>query len=342
MRRIIFLLLLSLSVMSCSMVGMQPMGILYTGVTTPYLMKAEHQGSYEYQILGEANGQSSAISILSLVAFGDAGYNQAYQNALLQYPQADILIDVSSDYQATSVLGLYTQATTQIHGKAAKLIPCMPSSSFTASQRPPSEKIIAKSQFVPQKESLFQRELKMGFHGGGASYINGSGKYDESGFSLDYNFSRILNEKFNYYVNFSFITMSNTKTKKIHLGGGNYDQYKLSYSTLLFPIYFGLRANSNGFPLVQSLVQKLPVKGVVPYANAGAGWYIISKARENDYWEDSNWSFAVIGLHLGLGSSFNLNKNLSLNTGFNYHILLNEDDVNFWQWKLGITWKELK
>jgi len=97
------------------------MGGLYTGVTAPITYDPGNTG-LSYQILGLVEGKSSASSILGIVATGDASVYAAYQNALRQVDGAEQLIEVTVDYQVTSVLGLFASYTTIVRGKAIKRI----------------------------------------------------------------------------------------------------------------------------------------------------------------------------------------------------------------------------
>ncbi|MEM3170546.1 MAG: TRL domain-containing protein [Candidatus Nitrosotenuis sp.] len=94
-------------------------GGLYTGVTAPKTYDSGPTGQ-PYQILGVVEGKSTATSILGIVATGDASVHKAYQNALRQIPGAEALIEVTVDYQGTSVLGLFASYTTIVRGKAIK------------------------------------------------------------------------------------------------------------------------------------------------------------------------------------------------------------------------------
>ena len=94
-----------------------PVGLIYTGSTGPVGISVANYP--EYKIIGQAEGSSSALGVLGIVAAGDAGASTAYRNAL-QRAQADALIDVQVDQKITSVLGLFSKHTTIVRGTAIK------------------------------------------------------------------------------------------------------------------------------------------------------------------------------------------------------------------------------
>jgi hypothetical protein len=59
------------------------------------------------------------MSILGLAAFGDGGYDKAYQ-AAISSSGATSLYDVRVDTKVFSILGLYTTFCTELTGRVAK------------------------------------------------------------------------------------------------------------------------------------------------------------------------------------------------------------------------------
>lgn len=94
-------------------------GVLMTTVKGPVDYESGFNGQ-DYEILGEAVGTSSVQSILGLFAAGDASIATAYRNALKKFPNADALIDIKVDYQATSVLMLFASHKTIVRGTAIR------------------------------------------------------------------------------------------------------------------------------------------------------------------------------------------------------------------------------
>jgi len=85
-----------------------PIGVLYTGTTTP------HPSTWT-QIAGEGktgakSGEACASGILGLVAWGDASTDAA--------KKAAGVTDVhSAEFRSFNVLGIYTEGCTEVHGK---------------------------------------------------------------------------------------------------------------------------------------------------------------------------------------------------------------------------------
>jgi hypothetical protein len=100
-------------------VGTPIIGGLYTDVKAPIAVDPGQAGQ-GYQVLGVVEGQSTATSILGIVATGDASVNAAYQNALRKISGAESLVDVTVDYQGRSVFGIFASYTTIVRGKAIK------------------------------------------------------------------------------------------------------------------------------------------------------------------------------------------------------------------------------
>ncbi len=92
----------------CGATGGYPYGGVYNGTTTPHGMnKNEISGAAKS---GDKNGESCATGILGLAAFGDASLDAA--------KKAAAVTDVHSvEFRNFSILGLYTQGCTVVHGK---------------------------------------------------------------------------------------------------------------------------------------------------------------------------------------------------------------------------------
>lgn len=96
-----------------------PTGIIYTGVTGPGDVRL---GDYpDYEVIGPAEGESSALGVLGIIATGDAGVGEAYGRAIRK-TRADALIDVQVDHKVFSILGLFSKHTTIVQGTAVKFI----------------------------------------------------------------------------------------------------------------------------------------------------------------------------------------------------------------------------
>ncbi|MFO0671736.1 MAG: TRL-like family protein [Polyangiaceae bacterium] len=92
----------------CAAFGGYPSGSVYNGTTTPHGMtKLEAAGQAK---TGDKVGESCATGILMLAAFGDASMDAA--------KKAGGITDVHSvEFKSFSVLGIYTQGCTEVHGK---------------------------------------------------------------------------------------------------------------------------------------------------------------------------------------------------------------------------------
>ncbi len=88
--------------------GGYPSGFIYNGTTTPHGMdKNEVSGAGK---AGEKTGESCATGILGLIGMGDASLDAA--------KKAAGVTDLSSvEMRNFSILGLYTQGCTVVHGK---------------------------------------------------------------------------------------------------------------------------------------------------------------------------------------------------------------------------------
>ena len=95
-------------------------GILYTNVHVPRAYRSATAGEVKSEKTDPiVSGKACSHSVLFLVAWGDAGYAKASENALKGDPNA-LLYDVKADQQLKSILGVYTEACTLLTGKAAK------------------------------------------------------------------------------------------------------------------------------------------------------------------------------------------------------------------------------
>jgi hypothetical protein len=85
-----------------------PIGSLYTGTQIPHGMdRAEVSGQGKS---GDKRGEACATGILFAAAFGDASLDAA--------KKAGGITDVHSvEFHNTSILGVYQQACTEVHGK---------------------------------------------------------------------------------------------------------------------------------------------------------------------------------------------------------------------------------
>ena len=96
-------------------------GLLYTNIRLPYSYNAAtpsdvHPDKEDPQV----SGQGCNRSVLYLVAWGNAGFAAATQNALQAYSKSTFY-DVKTDVRVDSyMLGLYTRTCTIVTGKVAK------------------------------------------------------------------------------------------------------------------------------------------------------------------------------------------------------------------------------
>lgn len=91
---------LALGMTSCSAIGM--VGSVYTDFTVPTAVTSN--------ALGTKVGQAEAISVLGVVAIGDAGIDKAAK-------QAGIKKVSHVDKKTFSVLGLFTKVTYTVYGE---------------------------------------------------------------------------------------------------------------------------------------------------------------------------------------------------------------------------------
>ncbi len=85
-----------------------PTGMVYTGVTQPHpATRAEVSGQGKS---GDKHAEACATGILNLAAWGDASTDAA--------KKAGGITDVHSvEFRSFSILGIYTQGCTEVHGK---------------------------------------------------------------------------------------------------------------------------------------------------------------------------------------------------------------------------------
>jgi hypothetical protein len=100
------------SVMAIILIGCggygYPIGSLYTGTQVPHgINRNETSGPGKS---GDKHGEACATGILGAAAFGDASLDAA--------KKAGGITEVHSvEFHGTSILGLYTQGCTEVHGK---------------------------------------------------------------------------------------------------------------------------------------------------------------------------------------------------------------------------------
>lgn len=85
-----------------------PQGLVYTGVTQPHAAtRAEVTGAGK---TGDKHAEACATGILGLAAWGDASTDAA--------KKAGSISEVHSvEFRGMSILGIYTQGCTEVHGK---------------------------------------------------------------------------------------------------------------------------------------------------------------------------------------------------------------------------------
>jgi hypothetical protein len=85
-----------------------PFGSLYTGVQRPH--ESQRQETSGPGKSGDKAGEACATGILGLVAFGDASLDAA--------KKAGGITEVhSTEFHGTSILGIYQQGCTEVHGR---------------------------------------------------------------------------------------------------------------------------------------------------------------------------------------------------------------------------------
>jgi hypothetical protein len=100
------------SVMAIILIGCggygYPVGSLYTGTQVPHgINRNETSGAAK---TGDKHGEACATGILGAAAFGDASLDAA--------KKAGGVSEIHSvEFHGTSILGLYTQGCTEVHGK---------------------------------------------------------------------------------------------------------------------------------------------------------------------------------------------------------------------------------
>ena len=99
----------------CAVLG--PVGFIYTDSTVSHqfvsLQKSDPTAA------PDAHGEACATNILSLVAWGNGGADQAYKNALAA-SGATSLWDVRVDRRVMSILGVYGTTCTELTGKISR------------------------------------------------------------------------------------------------------------------------------------------------------------------------------------------------------------------------------
>ena len=98
---------MAMIVIGCGGYG-YPIGSLYTGTQVPHgINRNETSGPGK---TGEKSGEACATGILGAAAFGDASLDAA--------KKAGGITEVHSvEFHGSSILGLYTQGCTEVHGK---------------------------------------------------------------------------------------------------------------------------------------------------------------------------------------------------------------------------------
>lgn len=100
--------------------SLAPVGLIYTNTTVPQSYRSNtYEDVEQLRVLGDVEGQSCASNILGLIAYGDAGYNAAVEQALATTAGAVALYDVRTDAELFSILGIYSTYCTIVHAKAA-------------------------------------------------------------------------------------------------------------------------------------------------------------------------------------------------------------------------------
>jgi hypothetical protein len=99
---------MALTLFGCGLLGGYPMGSLYQGTQYPHgINRNETSGPGKS---GDKHGEACITGILNIVAFGDASLNAAKK-------AAGVTEVHSVEFHGTSILGIYQQGCTEVHGK---------------------------------------------------------------------------------------------------------------------------------------------------------------------------------------------------------------------------------
>ena len=98
------------------LMGRTPMGLLYANEFGPI----NHDQGGQIVHGTQVQGKSCAISILGLVATGDASILAAEQDALAKAPGATKLTNTAVDFNFTNILGIYSSFCTIVTGVPVK------------------------------------------------------------------------------------------------------------------------------------------------------------------------------------------------------------------------------
>lgn len=96
-----------------------PVGLIFTSVKVPQSWNSNTAADVgSATVLGEVEGEACASNILGLIALGEAGYDDALKAALKQKAGATTVYDARTDSRIFSILGIYSQFCTVVHGTA--------------------------------------------------------------------------------------------------------------------------------------------------------------------------------------------------------------------------------
>jgi hypothetical protein len=99
-----------------------PVGLIFTSVKVPQSWNSNTAMDVgNATVMGEVEGEACASNILGLIALGDAGYDDALKAALKQKAGANSVYDARTDSRIFSILGIYSQYCTVVHGTAIQL-----------------------------------------------------------------------------------------------------------------------------------------------------------------------------------------------------------------------------
>ena len=96
------------ALLAAAATGCYPKGFIYNGTTEPHpATRADVAGAAK---TGDKSGEACATGILGLIAFGDASTDAA--------KKAAGVTDVhSEEFRYFSILGIYVEGCTEVHGK---------------------------------------------------------------------------------------------------------------------------------------------------------------------------------------------------------------------------------
>ena len=95
-------------------------GLVYSQMTFPSAMQDNCDLSQYIIVKKKVKGTARTHGILGITAFGNGGLQAAIEDALIQAPEAETLINIKVDSTIITTLLLYNQVITRVTGIAVK------------------------------------------------------------------------------------------------------------------------------------------------------------------------------------------------------------------------------